>query len=248
MSSAWPKWPKPLALGFLLACGAANAATGQFFFQPFFHTWRYELPPNDDDVPRYASRRAVAQILANAGYELVGPLGRRGEQIVATGLSRRDGGMRFYIDPSKANSSTPCASPQRRLMHGSGAKTSRCRRAGAGHAKRRPRPRRLAAQGRPRALQPNTPWPNRQGRPRRNHGRITPRRQRWRRPSLRSPGRMRQPSWTPSQISSQAPSRTTSPPPRRPRRPLPCAPSPRARRASRIGRSFPRSPRKERRR
>ena len=33
------------------------------------------------------------------GYQLVGPLGRRGEQIVATGVSRREGDMRFIIDP-----------------------------------------------------------------------------------------------------------------------------------------------------
>ncbi|WP_363348137.1 hypothetical protein [Methylocystis echinoides] len=99
MSSAWPKWRKPLALGLLLAVGVADAATAQFFFRPYFHSWRYDFPPDEDDLPRYGSRRAVARILAGAGYELVGPLGRRGDQIVATGVSRRAGEARFIIDP-----------------------------------------------------------------------------------------------------------------------------------------------------
>jgi hypothetical protein len=92
-----------MALGLALACAAgAEAAMAQVFFQPFVHTFRYDLPPDDDDFddrPRFASRRAVARILAREGFQLVGPLGRRGEQIVATGVSRREGETRFFIDP-----------------------------------------------------------------------------------------------------------------------------------------------------
>jgi hypothetical protein len=97
------KWRKPFALGLALAAfAAADAARAQFYFRPFVHTWRYELPPDDDDMddaPRFASRRAAARILAREGYQLVGPLGRRGDQLVATGVSRRDGEARFFIDP-----------------------------------------------------------------------------------------------------------------------------------------------------
>jgi hypothetical protein len=103
MSSAWRKWRSPLALGAALACLAGDAAMAQFYFRPFAYTYRYELPPPDEDDdfdgPRFASRRAVARILAREGFQLVGPLGRRGDQIVATGVSRREGETRFFIDP-----------------------------------------------------------------------------------------------------------------------------------------------------
>ncbi len=99
MASVWRKGRLPHALGLALASGAAAPATAQFFFRPFYQSWRYELPPDDEDIPRYASRRAVARIMAREGYELVGPLGRRGDQIVATGVSRRAGQARFFIDP-----------------------------------------------------------------------------------------------------------------------------------------------------
>lgn len=96
--STWRKWRAPLALGLALA-GGADAAQAQFYFRPFAYAYRYELPPEEDEAPRFASRRAVARILAREGYRLVGPLGQRGEQVVATGLSQRDGEMRFFIDP-----------------------------------------------------------------------------------------------------------------------------------------------------
>ncbi|MBL1256167.1 hypothetical protein [Methylocystis sp. Sn-Cys] len=102
MSSTWPKWGTPLALGLALACGiGADAATAQFFFRPFAYSWSYQPPPDDEDFgePRFASRGAVARILAREGFQLVGPLGRRGDQIVATGVSRREGETRFFIDP-----------------------------------------------------------------------------------------------------------------------------------------------------
>ncbi|WP_330084763.1 hypothetical protein [Methylocystis iwaonis] len=102
MSSTRPKWGTPLALGLALACGfGADAATAQFFFRPFAYSWQYQPPLDDEDFgePRFASRGAVARILAREGFQLVGPLGRRGDQIVATGVSRREGETRFFIDP-----------------------------------------------------------------------------------------------------------------------------------------------------
>ncbi|KAF2991732.1 hypothetical protein OGR47_08520 [Methylocystis sp. MJC1] len=102
MSSAWRKWGPPLALGLALAYGiGTDAATAQFFFRPFAYSWQYQLPPEDEDfeAPRFASRGSVARILAREGFQLVGPLGRRGDQIVATGVSRREGETRFFIDP-----------------------------------------------------------------------------------------------------------------------------------------------------
>jgi hypothetical protein len=104
MSSAWRKWRTPLALSLALACSTGNAAMAQFYFRPFVQTFRYDLPPpdvydDDYDAPRFASRRAIARILAREGFQLVGPLGRRGDQIVATGVNPREGETRFFIDP-----------------------------------------------------------------------------------------------------------------------------------------------------
>lgn len=101
ISSRWRRRGPPFALGLALAIGGiGDAAKAQFYFRPFFHTYRYDLPPEDvEEAPRYASRRAVARILAREGFRLVGPLGRRGEQVVATGVDRDDGETRFFIDP-----------------------------------------------------------------------------------------------------------------------------------------------------
>lgn len=79
----------------LLAPAAPTPALAQLY--PFFGS----PPPiiNEEPPPRFTSRRAVAAILAREGFRLVGPLGRRGEQIVATGVSRVEGEARFFIDP-----------------------------------------------------------------------------------------------------------------------------------------------------
>ncbi len=88
-------------LPFVLALAASAAvpqhAFAQFFFRPFANIFRARIP--DAGPPAFASRPAVASILGRTGFQLVGPLGRRGDQIVATGVSRREGEMRFIIDP-----------------------------------------------------------------------------------------------------------------------------------------------------
>ena len=88
-------------LPFVLALAASAAvpqhAFAQFFFRPFANIFRTRIP--DEGPPAFASRPAVASILGRTGFQLVGPLGRRGDQIVATGVSRREGEMRFIIDP-----------------------------------------------------------------------------------------------------------------------------------------------------
>ena len=88
-------------LALALACGLSPAtATAQFFFRPFGYSHHYDLPPEDDyEAPRFGSRAAIARILSREGFRLVGPLGRRGDQVVATGINPREGEMRFFIDP-----------------------------------------------------------------------------------------------------------------------------------------------------
>ncbi|KAF0121306.1 MAG: hypothetical protein FD148_3279, partial [Methylocystaceae bacterium] len=86
----------PFALALAASAAVPQHAFAQFFFRPFAYSYRQQIPPEE---PGFASRRAVASILGREGYRLVGPLGRRGDQIVATGVSRREGDMRFIIDP-----------------------------------------------------------------------------------------------------------------------------------------------------
>lgn len=100
MASHQPGMIKLLALGLTLAqalvLGAGGPAQAQFF-QPF--GYRDDMPPVDEERPRFATPRAVSRILARRGFELVSGLGRRGDQVVVTGVSRRDGAFRFFIDP-----------------------------------------------------------------------------------------------------------------------------------------------------
>ncbi len=87
------------AAAILVALMTPLAAQAQLYFRPFGGLY-YERFGDDDAPPApYASRRAVASILAREGFRLVGPLGHRGEQIVATGLSQSDGEVRFFVDP-----------------------------------------------------------------------------------------------------------------------------------------------------
>ncbi|MBM3561836.1 MAG: hypothetical protein FJX48_01505 [Alphaproteobacteria bacterium] len=92
-------WKAGLPFALALAANSVipQYAFAQFYFRPFAYSYGYQFP--DEGPPAYASRPAVASILGRAGYQLVGPLGHRGDQIVATGVSRRDGEMRFIVDP-----------------------------------------------------------------------------------------------------------------------------------------------------
>ncbi len=87
----------PFALALAATVAIPQDAFAQFFFRPFANIFRTRIP--DEGPPAFASRRAVAAILGRTGYQLAGPLGHRGDQIVATGFSRREGEMRFIIDP-----------------------------------------------------------------------------------------------------------------------------------------------------
>jgi hypothetical protein len=87
----------PFALALAASVAVPQHAFAQFFFRPFANAFRTQIP--SEGPPAFASRPAVASILGRTGFQLVGPLGRRGDQIVATGVSRREGGMRFIIDP-----------------------------------------------------------------------------------------------------------------------------------------------------
>jgi hypothetical protein len=75
--------------------GMAAQAAAQIYFSPYGYTVHR---PIDEFEPNITPGR-IAAILARQGYRLAGPVGRRGEKIVAFGVD--DGGyrMRFVIDP-----------------------------------------------------------------------------------------------------------------------------------------------------
>ena len=87
----------PLALTLATSAAVPQQAFAQFFFRPFAYSFNHQI--TDEGPPAFASRPAVASILGRVGFRLVGPLGRRGDQIVATGVNPRDGEMRFIVDP-----------------------------------------------------------------------------------------------------------------------------------------------------
>lgn len=82
-----------LAIGPIAFAGSAQA---QVYFRPFVYS--YERPAVEEPAP-YGSYQSVARILAREGYRLVGPLGKRGDQVVATGVDSAGRRMRFFIDP-----------------------------------------------------------------------------------------------------------------------------------------------------
>lgn len=98
--SAWFSKPTSrlaLALGGVLALGVSvQTARAQIFFRPFggLYSGSIEAP-----LPRYSSRFAVARILSEEGYRLIGPLEARGDQIIAMGEDESGRRKRFLIDP-----------------------------------------------------------------------------------------------------------------------------------------------------
>ncbi|MBG0811560.1 hypothetical protein IY145_19595 [Methylosinus sp. H3A] len=84
-----------LALASLAPIAAATPAAADFFFRPFGYAFHRPIPETAPD----ASPRAIAEILGEEGFRLVGGLGRRGDQVVATGVDRRGRYRRFLIDP-----------------------------------------------------------------------------------------------------------------------------------------------------
>lgn len=83
------------SLAALLCVVASTPAAADFFFQPFGYAFHQPIPEPAPDV----SPRRIAAILAEEGFRLAGPLGRRGDQVVATGVDRRGRYRRFILDP-----------------------------------------------------------------------------------------------------------------------------------------------------
>lgn len=83
------------SLATLWAISASSAATAQVFFQPFGYAFHRPIAEPEPDV----SPRRMAFILARHGFRLIGPLGYRGQQIVAAGVDARGLRQRFLIDP-----------------------------------------------------------------------------------------------------------------------------------------------------
>jgi len=67
----------------------------QVLLPPYVYAFRRPLVEPD----LYISPKRVAAILAREGYRLAGPLGRRGDQIVAVGVNAEGWRMRFIVDP-----------------------------------------------------------------------------------------------------------------------------------------------------
>jgi hypothetical protein len=85
------------AIALLCALGAApQSASAQVFFRPFGTVFHERIVA---EPPPYGTRRAIARILSEEGYRLIGPIGERGDEIVATGVDSRGRRMRFLIDP-----------------------------------------------------------------------------------------------------------------------------------------------------
>ncbi|MBU3887337.1 hypothetical protein FM996_15570 [Methylosinus sporium] len=84
-----------LAMASLAPMAAPTPAAADFFFRPFGYAFHQPIP---EPAPN-ATPRAIAGILGKEGFRLVGGLGRRGDQVVATGVDRRGHYRRFLIDP-----------------------------------------------------------------------------------------------------------------------------------------------------
>ncbi len=88
----WTKLASVIALG-TLAWPVGTQA--QVFFPPYGYAFRRPIV-----VPEpYVSPRRIVAILAREGYRLAGPLGRRGDQIVAVGVNAQGWRMQFIVDP-----------------------------------------------------------------------------------------------------------------------------------------------------
>ena len=88
-------WARLASIGVLTLCAAPQAALAQYYFRPYGQLIHQPI----EEAPRFAARRSIAAIMASEGFRLVGPLGERGDNIVATGVDARGRWMRFVIDP-----------------------------------------------------------------------------------------------------------------------------------------------------
>ena len=91
---------------------APGAALAQAYYHPHYggyggygaydgraDGWGGGPPPQARGGAPYASRRAIAELLAEQGYRLLGRLDFQGEDIVATGIDADGRTLRFVIDP-----------------------------------------------------------------------------------------------------------------------------------------------------
>lgn len=84
-----------LVIASLAPVAAPSPAAADVFFRPFGYAFHQPIP---EPAPN-ATPQAIAGILGEEGFRLVGGLGRRGDQVVATGVDRRGHYRRFLIDP-----------------------------------------------------------------------------------------------------------------------------------------------------
>jgi hypothetical protein len=88
-------------MALICAAAAPIAAQAQSYYdRPYggYPGWGWGGPPPRAVSP-YASRRAIAGVLAEQGYRLVGRLDFRGADIVAVGVDGYGRTMRFVVDP-----------------------------------------------------------------------------------------------------------------------------------------------------
>jgi len=78
-----------------------GGAQAQVFFRPFGGVYAYDIPmgpPPGPSLGPYANRVSAGAILARRGYDLEGPIERRGDVLIAHGYSPERGEARFVID------------------------------------------------------------------------------------------------------------------------------------------------------
>jgi hypothetical protein len=79
----------------VMALTTLGQAAAQFYYPPYGYAFRRPIVEPEPNI----SPRRIAAILERHGYRLVGPLERRGDQIIASGIDVRGWRMRFIVDP-----------------------------------------------------------------------------------------------------------------------------------------------------
>jgi hypothetical protein len=95
-SKALARWARVGLVVAFTAVGGPGQAVAQVIFSPYPG---YAFPQPNAESELGLSPRRVAAILARNGYRLAGPLGRRGDEIIAYGVDERGWRMRIIVDP-----------------------------------------------------------------------------------------------------------------------------------------------------